>query len=344
MTTIRDIARIAGVSIATVSLALRDDPRIANATAKRIKDIARDEHYVVDLTARSLHNKRNGIIGLTVFDLDKPYPAEVASEVVAAAQRRHLETLMHQIAPGGEPTSEYLATWKAISQLCDGIIINSQSALRNGLDRLAGDTPMVLLSHSNGGFALDTVSIAHDKEAELAMGHLLDIGCTRIVVLGTPYQTVEEASRGNDLHEQRLRGFSRACTQRNIDTNILTFVACDWSMEAARRQMLYLLDSGERFDGLLCLTDTMAMGALRALKDRNVQVPEDIAVMGLDGIKEGEFLVPSLSTVEPNLREQAEQALTLLTERIEGGADLPPRHVDIGYRLIQRESTMRLRS
>ncbi|MBW3091838.1 LacI family DNA-binding transcriptional regulator [Bifidobacterium sp. 82T10] len=344
MTTIRDIARIAGVSIATVSLALRDDPRIANATAKRIKDIARDEHYVVDLTARSLHNKRNGIIGMTVFDIDKPYPAKVASEVVAAAKRRNLETLMHQLVPDATPTDKYLATWKAVSQLCDGIILNSDSALRNGLYRLSGDTPMLLLGEPDDEFGLDTVTIAHDRESELAMGHLLDIGCTGIVVLGSPYTSEEQAIGRKTLLDKRAYGFYQACRHHQVDPDMIRFVTCDWSMTEAHRQMLYLLDSGERFDGLLCLTDTMAMGALRALKDRNVQVPEDIAVMGLDGIREGEFLVPSLSTVEPNLREQAEQALTLLTERIEGGTDLPPRHVDIGYRLIQRESTMRLRS
>lgn len=342
MVNIRDIARLAKVSPATVSLALRGDPRVAAATSKRVHEIARREHYQVNMAASSLRAKRNGVIGLAVYESNGIYAARMAALLIQQAHERGLEAIVQQTSRMSR--DDLFAFGQVINRLCDGMILYSSMLSRDAteaLDQLHHDKPLVLLDDERSSLHFDTVGFSCEGQAEMAASHLIAIGCRDIVVLGA--DGTSRADRGDRSNvAQRSRGARQACEEHGVPLDASHFIECEWDYQSAYETLLAALREGRRFDGLLCMNDAMAIGALRALRQMNIDVPGEVAVIGIDGIEETAFSAPSLTTVAAHVEAQAKTAIDLLVERIEHPDDeRPARHVNVGYELIVRESTSR---
>lgn len=346
MANIRDIARLAGVSPATVSLAMHGDPRVAAATAQRIRQIAKEQHYTASLTARSLRMQRNGVIGLAVYKTDQPYPAKMASLLAEEVKRRGAEAIMQQT--GGLTTDDLLTLRRVINQLCDGMILNSTMLSKDrlsDLDILDAGKPIVLLDDARSQLPFDTVGFSCSGQAELAMSHLFAVGCRKVLVLGTDYLPIS-ACTDRTVSAWRVLGCHQAAMAQGLTLGPEHFAQCEWNYQSAYETMLRLLsqtDAGApRFDGIMCMADSVGIGALRALRERGVDVPGQVAVIGIDGIAESAFSEPGLTTVATDMGAQARTAVDLLLERInEPAQEFTPKHVSVGYELVLRGSTAR---
>jgi DNA-binding LacI/PurR family transcriptional regulator len=198
--------------------------------------------------------------------------------------------------------------------------------------------PLVILGESVFGGPTDHVTMHNVSSAQAAVEHLLGLGRRRIALIGATDPEPPDAVGSATL---RVRGYRQALAAAGIaDDPALIRSAGRWSHDNGAAATRTLLASGTSFDGLFALNDTLAIGALRALGEAGVRVPEDVAIIGFDNTDATRFSLPSLSSVDPGRDEIAEIAVEMLVERIaEKGERMPPRRIKPDFHIVGREST-----
>lgn len=343
MVTMSEVAKLAGVSRATASYALSGDDRIAPDTARKVFEAAYALRYTANLSARSLRSGRNGVIGVAIFELDHPYPSEMAAAVSQEASLHGIETIVQETSNRKE--NEVAILRKVTSQLCDGTIFSPGKVSDAEIQTLSGGKPIVLLDMQSSHTMFDSVDTACIEGAKAAVNHLFDVGCTRPLIIGCSPRGLD-GSQSLTVGGRRLKGCLEACTQHGFALSGEQLYDTAWNSGDARRLAHRIVDEHVSFDGAFCMTDTIAIGFIRGLADRGVRVPDDVVIAGFDGIAESEFLIPSLTTVSVDLHDLARKAVGLLLERIDeyanGSDPKPPRRLTVDYKLMIRESTTRV--
>ena len=200
------------------------------------------------------------------------------------------------------------------------------------ISRHRGDLPIVILGEGAAPLPVDRVMIDNVSAARAATEHLLALGRRRIGFAG--HETTELSATSI----QRLMGYQQALEEHGIRPDpALLFPSSEISPTGAVQGVGAALDTGVRVDGLVCRDDLAAIGALRALAERGMRVPEDVAVTGWDNIELSRVTFPSLTTIAPDLTALADRAVKMLVERIEGYAGAG-RHELVDYTLLVRES------
>ena len=328
---LKDVARLAGVSIKTVSNVVNDYQHVSEATRSRVQEAIDQLGYRPNLTARHLRYGRSGIIGLALPELGIPYFAELAEEVIGAAERQSWSVLINQTDGRGD--RERLTSSGARSRTIDGLIISPLALDAEFLAGLRTDLPLVLLGEQVGPGVADLVAIDNVTAAREATEHLLGLGRRRIAAVGD--QRVSAAGTAN----VRLRGYREALTAAGIEHDPeLVVPAESYHRPDGAAAMRLLLSLDEPPDAVFCFNDLLALGALRTLLAAGLRVPEDVAIVGVDDIEDGRFSTPTLTTVAPDKAQIAEVAVAMLLERI-NGLDAPPREVTARHSLQIREST-----
>ncbi|MEV8128117.1 LacI family DNA-binding transcriptional regulator [Streptomyces sp. NPDC085944] len=336
---IKDVARHAGVSEKTVSNVINDYAHVSDRTRQVVREAIEHLGYRVNLAGRHLRRGRTGIIALVVPELDIPYFAELARHVVRAAEERSLTVLIHQ--SGADRAHELAALAGFGSAFVDGIILSPLALTADDLRDRTGFPPTVLLGELLEEGA-DHVAIDNESAAREATRHLIDLGRRTILAVGGR----DDAGLGTA--QARTRGYRAALAEAGIahDPAALLPVG-SFRMPDGAQAVTRALSAGARPDALLCLNDQLALGALRALHEHGVRVPEDVAVIGFDDVEGGRFSVPTLSTVAPDKAAVARVAVQLLQHRIEeatapDGAESEaqaPQDLVVDHRLVLREST-----
>ncbi|KFI46901.1 DNA-binding transcriptional regulator, LacI/PurR family [Bifidobacterium bohemicum] len=334
-----DVARAAGVSRATASYALRGDSRIALPTAEKVRRAAVKLGYTANLSARSLRSGRNGVIGVAIFELDKAYPSQMSAAISREATRRGLQAIVQQTANSQE--GEVAVLRKVTSQLCDGTIFSPGHVSDAEISELSGNKPIVLLDDRSDRQMFDTVFTPCRAGAKAAILHLAEAGCRHILVLGADRRAA--ADEPNAVGGRRVQGALEGFEQAGLQSSEADFVGlADWDFATSRRKVHELVDRGSSFDGLFCMTDSIAFGAIRGLADRGIHAPDDVAVMGFDGVVEDEFMIPSLTTIAIDNDDLACKAVSLLVRRIEAGdGGVQPTRLTARFDVVKRESTRR---
>jgi DNA-binding LacI/PurR family transcriptional regulator len=334
--TIHDVARLAGVSIKTVSNVVNKYPHVRPETRGRVLRAIEELGYLPNVSARGLRSGRTGVIRLAVPELRQSYFAELADAVIRAAERRQLCVVVEQT--GGDRAREVEVLSGRAVGLTDGLLFSPMALGQESRDLLDVPFPVVLLGERIFGGPTDHVTMHNESSAAAAVEHLISMGRTRIAVIGAHPDGREEV-RSADL---RVRGYRAAMDAAGIPLDPrLVRVAAPWHRENGFDATRRLLADGIPFDGLFALNDTLGLGALRALGEAGVLVPEDVAVIGFDNIDEDRFSVPSLSSVDPGREAIATSAVDLLLERIneKGDRRIPPRLIKPEFRIVAREST-----
>lgn len=330
---LRDVADRAGVSVKTVSNVVHGYVHVAPATRLRVQDALDQLNYRPNLSARSLRRGRSGVIALALPALDMPYFAELTRFVVQAAEQRGWTVLIDQT--DGLREREQVVAGGVRSHLIDGLILSPVALGVEELARSRDETPLVLLGEKIDGTEMDHVGIDNVAAARAATQHLLDLGRRRVAAIG--YQATSQAASG--VAPLRARGYEAALHDHGVPVDDrLTMEVADFGRADGAAAMIELL-SGERPDAVFCFNDLLALGALRALAEHGVRVPDEIAVIGLDDIEDGRFSTPTLSTVAPDKEAIAFRAVEMLHERLSPEEIPAPRDVRVGFTLIQREST-----
>lgn len=330
-----DVARVADVSIKTVSNVINDYPHVRSDTRSRVLEAIEQLGYRPNLSARGLRSGKTGVIGLAVPALRENYFAELADSIIRVAEDRGLGVVVEQTS--GERAAELRAVSGGRRRFMDGLLFSPVSLGQEDVDVLNVDFPLVLLGERIFGGPTDHVTMHNTSAAQAAVDHLLTIGRRRIAVVGAKEDDEDHASSAN----LRLRGYRRALEAAGIAYDpALVLTSDSWNREAGATATRRLHDSGVTFDAIFALNDTLGLGVLRALGERGAHVPHDVAVIGFDNIDESRFSVPSLTSVDTGRDEIAHVAVDLLIERIHEKADRrAPRTVKPGFRIVAREST-----
>lgn len=333
---LQDVAERAGVSIKTVSNVVNGKGTITAATRARVEEALTDLRYRPNVAARHLRRGASGMIAVALPELTQPYFAEVASELVRAAKARHLTVLLNQT--DGLAESERAISDGIDMPLMDGLIMSPLALTAEDLRHRLDATPIVLLGeHVEGDSPFPHVAIDNRAAAQTATAHLVEIGRRRIAAIGA--KAAADDATPAETAELRLDGYRSGLAAAGLpwDEALVGHVA-DFHRADGAAAMHRLLDLPQPPDAVFCFNDLLALGALRALRDRGLSAPEDVAVIGIDDIEEGRFSTPSLSTVAPDKRGIAEVAIDLLLG-LRGAPEPGPVSAVAAHHLIVREST-----
>ena len=311
--TSRDIADIAGVSQATVSRALRNSPLVRKETRDRIQAIARELNYFVNRNAAGLRTHQSHTIALLLFDdADQTdtrmnlFLMSLLDNIVRAASRLGYDVLVSLQQLNDDWHIEYQASHRA-----DGLILlgygdyleyrEKLAALANANTRFMIWGPLVK-DQPGHSFGCD-----NENGGYQATRHLLDLGRRDIAYLGS-------TSHRSPEHDARHAGYLRALGESGIEARTALEFAADNSEHQGQRATEQLLESGEPFDAIFASTDLIAIGAMRALRDAGVSIPDDVSVVGFDDMPLAAYVSPALTTV----RQNAEMGAQGLVEGIVG--------------------------
>ncbi|MFI9583466.1 LacI family DNA-binding transcriptional regulator [Streptomyces sp. NPDC052236] len=310
MATIQDVAKAAGVSAMTVSNVINDHPNVRRATREKVLDAMARLDYRVNVAARNLRKGRTGTVGLAVPEVSSPYYGQLAAAIITSAERYSLRVSIEQTGASRENELDVLSLSR--NRLYDGLILSTVGMGSADVERLKVDYPVVILGERIFDGPVDHVAMPNVDGSWAATRHLIERGCRRIAIVRGPVG--EEV----DVSSLRFTGYEQALRSAGlpVDPDLVQSMET-LTMRAGARHARGMVESGLDFDGVFCVTDTVAMGVLRGLADAGVPVPGHVKVIGFDNVEESEFLIPSLSTVDPDHDMMAQRAVDLLARRIE---------------------------
>jgi LacI family repressor for deo operon, udp, cdd, tsx, nupC, and nupG len=332
-----DIARLAGVSVATVSRALAGSTLVTAETRQRIEAAVNQTGYVVNHVAARLRQQRSQQILVLLPTIANPFFAEVVLGIEAAAQAKGFSVLVG--STGGSAEREAALTRHLLTGAVDGLILLTGRLPALDGPRAALEGPLaarfVAVSEHIPGAGIATVSIDNVAAAGQAVRHLIELGHRRIAHIGGP--------AGNILTAQRLRGYRLALAASGlaIEPALVTFG--DFTFASGEAAMRLLLAGAEQPSAVFCSNDEMAIGAINAAKRAGLAVPGHLSVVGFDDIPFASAYDPPLTTIRQPRHAFGREAATLLMAALAkpGGAS---RGVRLPYELIVRRSTARLGS
>jgi DNA-binding LacI/PurR family transcriptional regulator len=327
---LRDVAAAAGVSIKTVSNVVNGYPFISEQTKARVQAALDELGYRPNLSARRLRSGRSGLIALAVPELT-PYFADLAEQVVVAAEKRGLTVLIDRT--GGDRPHERRVAAGIRDNVTDGVIASPLALTAEDVEEIRGTHPIVLLGERLWKAGADHVAVDDVAAAAAAVGHLAQLGRTRIAAIGTT-----DRPAGTAAH--RLEGYRKGLTAAGLplDRTLLGDVE-RYHREDGRVAMTRLLETRPDLDAVFCFNDLLALGALAALREARQRVPEDVAVAGFDDIEECRYCDPPLTSIAPDTPALAGQAVELLVQRINKTAPEQPRELFPSFELMVRASS-----
>jgi LacI family transcriptional regulator len=329
----KDIAHDLGVSLMTVSKALRSHSDISEETKRRVLKRARELNYRPNWIARSLVTRRTYMVGLIIPDLMHSFFAEVAKGIA-----RKFEPLGYQIVISNSeesPGVELREVEVLLDRSVDGIIVAAaEPNIRGDLFKKlqSHKIPYVLIDRLPSGFEGHFVGVKDEEIGLMATEHLVEQGCRRIAHLRGP---------ANSTGIGRLRGYRRALAKHGLEAQPEYVVSGQHEDSTGYEGMRKLLGLSPQPDGVFCYNDPVAAGAIKAILEAGLKVPDDIAVIGAGNVHYSDLLRVPLSTIDQSSTLIGETAADLLVECIEAKKPLPARRTLITPRLIVRESSRR---
>lgn len=327
---LEDVAKLAGVSMKTVSNVVHDYPHVRASTRDRVQRAIEELDYRPNLLGRRLATGRTGLLALAFADASLPYFSELAKTISSTARQRGYRLLLEQT--DGTLDGERAILSRSEAGLVDGVIFQPSVMSTVEIASRQGGLPLVLLGEGRAPLSVDHVMIDNVAAAATATRHLAALGRKHIGFLG------HEGTGQTTTSSQRLMGYQEGLEQSGLSLDMsLLFPTVAVSSHHAAHTVAAVLDAGVHFDGLVCRDDLAAIGALRALQEHGLRVPDDVAITGWDDISMASFTYPSLTTIAPDTAALARVALNLLHERISGFDGLG-RHAVVDFSLVIRES------
>jgi LacI family transcriptional regulator len=328
--TIREIAELAGVSIATVSRVLNGRDDVSDETRELVGRVIREHGYTANRHARGLSAGRTGLVGVLVPLVYPVYFSAILSGIAEALYEQDLRVLLSPT--GHEHDREVTLLDRLVHGLTDGalVVLPEESSeelelLLDGGYHFVVVDPLLPLDDR-----IPSVSAAHASGADQAMRHLLTLGHRRIAAITGP--------RGWVATEDRRRGYHAALAAAGILPDPELEAEADFEIEGGVEAAASLLDLRRPPTAIFAFNDNLAIGALRAARARGLRVPEDLSVVGFDDVEHATIVTPSLTTVRQPLAEMGRTAVSLLMRLLERQR-FETLHVELGTRLVVREST-----
>ena len=331
--TVKVIAELAGVSVATVSRVINQNGRYSAETERRVRQVIEEYDYQPNQLAKGLRQRKTDAIGITVPNISN----EFFASMVLAIQGRLFEegrSLTIYNTNSSLDMERQCHTLLAAQNVSGIISVNSREDVRAALKR---PIPTVYIDRfiEDKDLGSKVVSISSDNVCggRLAAEELLRAGCRKLVAI--------TASADSPVTEMRTRGFVEYAVSCGVELSDERIVLSrETSYAQGREAMAGILGSGIEFDGVFCQTDWLAMGALEVLREHGVRVPEDVCVVGYDDILISRFGRPPLTTVRQDSTRIGERAAEMIIQMTQGNTPSEQRIV-LPVELVRRESVRR---
>jgi LacI family transcriptional regulator len=332
--TLSDIAKDLNISVVTVSKALRNKGRISARTRNRVLKRAKELDYRPNWVARSLVTRRTYTIGLLLPDFTHPFFADIAKTIAETVRPRGYHVVISYFEE--DPDLEKVEADSLLARRVDGLILaSSQSPERLELfeDLRARKMPLVLIDRPIEGVRASFVGVDNEAVGRLATTHLIERGCKRIAHLRGPKI---------GLAAKRLNGYLASLKKNKLSAPANYVVDAGFQDHSGYEAMKKLLAGGAPTpDGVFCYNDPVAIGAMKALREAGLRVPEDVAVVGAGNVHYSDALAVPLTTIDQKTREIGARAAELLLEQIGSERAVRPEKILIVPELVARKSTQR---
>lgn len=326
--TLMDVADALGVSKATVSLAINGSPEVSEKTREKVARKIDELGYVYNRGAAGLSTGENRTVGLAVHDINNPYFTKVCASIEAVLSLNRRMSFLCNTDESLERQNRFIDA--LVEHNADGLILcpttgTSVDDLRPLIRRRF---PIVLMAHDLEGSDLDFVGNDDRLALRLATEHLIGLGHRRIAMLG-----------GSKLSAGRLRraGCLEAMEDAGLEVDSDLLISCPNSPDGGAEAIKAVMNGPRPPTGIACWTDLVALGAFSGLVEMGLKPGKDVALIGCDGIAEGERAYVRLSTVNVQKRAIGETAAEMLVRRL-GNPDLEPQRVIMEPELIIRDT------
>jgi LacI family transcriptional regulator len=334
-TRMKDIADDLGLSVVTVSKVLRNHPDIGEETRERVMKRVKELDYQPNTLARSLVTGHSYLVGLIVPDLIHPFFAEVAKSLSSVLRRKGYSLIISSSEEN--PDMELLEIRQLLARRLDALVIASAGAPIEQFALMQNKKEaFVLIDRDFPGLSANFVGIDDEAAGRIATEHLLDVGCKRVAHI-----------RGgeNSTGIGRFEGYRKALLERGLpclDDYVVSRSKVDTkSVELGTDGMRLLLRRNPRPDGVFCYNDPLAIGAIDAIREEGLRVPEDIAVIGCGNLHYDRYLGVPLSSIDQHSSVIGQRAAEIVLNLIESKQTPRSRSCILEPALVIRASTMR---
>jgi len=331
MATIKDVARLAGVSVASVSRVLNNGPKVSKKTIENVLKVVKDLNYTPNANARALVTQKSTTLGVVIPDLIDPFFSSLAHGVEQVARQKKMQLLLSTGLVSAE--TEMQAIKLLIERQCDVMVVHSKKLSDQVLIELASDVPgLVMIDRYIEEIAHRCVWLDNHEGGKIAARHLLSLNHQRFACISSKHQI--------DDPRLRIEGFKQELNSAGValDGELIEFG--EPTLQGGEIATQKLLASGKTFTAIFVYNDAMAIGAISTLEDNGFKVPSDISVLGFDDVLLSRYSRPKLSTLNYPIEEMAMQAANIALELTAKQADTNKsknyKHIP---RLVKREST-----
>ncbi|PJM75698.1 LacI family DNA-binding transcriptional regulator [Bifidobacterium simiarum] len=329
----QDVARLAGVSISSVSNYLADYPYMKPITKQHIQEAIDALGYVTNERARSLRSGRTGLISLSIPSLTQAYFAELAEEIIAAARRRGYGILIE--STGFSRDWELASVAAMARRATDGLIMSPLAMEDSDIPRLRGEFPLVLLGERLFDVPAPHVLVHNVEVGRALTEHLIAAGCETIAFLGGVLE-----SNHPSAEVLRTKGYVQAleAAGRPVRPELVRTLVGEATSRAGVELVERMVAEGVKPDGVVCYSDLVAFGVVRQLREMRVRIPDDVRVVSIDNLDEAQYTMPSLTSVELGRRQIAELAVDSILKQVKEGR-APAGELYADYEIMYRESS-----
>lgn len=333
MSSIKDVARLAGVSTATVSRTLAEPEKVTEETRHKVQAAIRRSGYVRNALARSFRMQRTQTILVLIPDIGNPFYSVIIQGLEEIAQKHRYRILLGDMQNSIERQNEYLQS--VTQRQVDGVISLGHILPQLPETKDGKSIPLVMMCEHLHNSSVDSVSIDNIAAAELATQHLLDLGHRRIAYINGPAD--------NPLSKDRLTGYRNALKKAGVKYDKTLVARGDFLLQSGEDAMRSLIAAQVEFTALFAACDSMAIGAIKQLIAHGKKIPSDISVISLDDIEFAQYVAPPLTTVRQPRRDIGRAAMEKMIAKLNGKSD-KIESIVLQHELVLRESTARNKS
>jgi LacI family transcriptional regulator len=325
---IHDVARLARVSIATVSRTINHIPTVNPKMAKRVWEAIRELNYFPNTQARALVSGRSRLLGLIVSEITNPFFPELIQGFEEIAVENGYEILIG--STNYDPERMKSCIRRMVERNAEGVAVMTFGIEQPLLDQLADrKIPLVFVDVAPNRPGMSVLRVDYHHGIRQGVQHLAALGHRSIAFVAGP-QRLHSA-------QSRLSAFKKALQECGIPVEDKFIIEGDHTMEGGLAAATRILEHKNLPTAIMCSNDMLAIGVLHKLSRSGLQVPGDVSIIGFDDIHMAEMMIPSLTSIQMSRSDLAHAAVTALRSHLEGSS--PKREYTIDTRLVVREST-----
>ncbi len=305
MATIYEVSKLAGVSLATVSRVINHSSAVKQKTREKVEKAMLDLNYKPNSVAKSLASSRSDCVGVLVSELQGFF----FTNMMAAIEIECRKYDKHIIATASDQTHEKDGIQFLISRNCDALIIQVEALSDEYLIELcSGDLPIVIVNRYIEEIADNCIDVDNEQGQYLATQYLIDKGHREIVYVSGP-------ANKNDAM-MRLKGYKQALSDNDIKIEQDRIFEGDYLQEGGAKAFEYFYHSDIPYTAILCANDEMATAVMASAREKGLNLPDDLSILGFDDVVFSRYTYPKLTTIEHPIRKMGEMAARSVLKRV----------------------------